>query len=69
VPEDSVEVRILELHYFKATDERYYLAPSLDLAGGKGANFLPDAVVNIDEDTRKLPLQWKLYPNRSLRRG
>jgi CHASE2 domain-containing sensor protein len=41
----------------------YYLAPSLKFATVAGAK-LAFGVVNIDRDSRKLPLQWQLYPNK-----
>ncbi len=45
------------------SQDRYYLTPSLKFATAAGAN-LAFGVVNIDRDSRKLPWQWQLYPNK-----
>jgi CHASE2 domain-containing sensor protein len=45
------------------SEYRYYLTPSLQFATVAGAK-LAFGVVNIDRDSRKLPLQWQLYPNK-----
>jgi CHASE2 domain-containing sensor protein len=43
--------------------DRYYLTPSLQFAIEAGSK-LAFGVVNIDPDSRKLPLQWELYPSK-----
>ncbi len=54
VPDDSVLVE---------SRERYYLEPSLAFVKEAGSK-MAEGVVNIDRDTRKLPLQWLLYPSK-----
>jgi CHASE2 domain-containing sensor protein len=53
VPDEGVKIQSMD---------RYYLASSLEFPTESGSK-LTEGVANIDEDTRKLPLQWQLYPN------
>lgn len=54
VPGDGVET---------SSGQRYFLASTFKFPEGDGIK-LAEGVVNIDPDSRKLPLRWRLYPDK-----